>query len=641
MMEKILQKKLMRWFLILALTATTILGGALWFWGRQLVFREMGQVLEQEEKFYRNTQSLSEDKVSHYIRDYAEKLYGVDHLLNEYPALRSNGCLRSLCDFFDMDALYAFGPDGDILLSSREGAVGTRLLDVPCARPFAELMEQGGDLTFNFGCTAIVTGGEGLNFMAVPATDRGYTMLLMGIDEEEAAGLQGDAVMAGLMLQIPTTHDNAMFALDRKTGALLGVAEENSPHLSAKNVMSADSFLESLHGGDTERLILVNGVPTFLKTRMVDGIIFVDLRLASTLIWQVGRMFLGIVVLMLSILTVTLIVIRRYFRTYVFSEIDAIQRTTQRLMDGETEVSFQSYKDTELSNVLTLLNDWNNTNRFVQKKLNWIIQVTNPNAALFECLSYLKRPRFSDNLRAVLGMEQSKWDALKDDAEAFRAYIIGLDRSKNGDGIVAVDDRFLLLRLYNMEQDCFGIIVDKTDSVLWRERQADELRRAVDDSETDSLTGLLNRRGFEHHVGRRLGARSGYAAMLMMDVDNFKLINDNLGHPEGDVLLCKVADCLRAQFREAAVTARLGGDEFVVYLDSSVTAEELKAVLDRMIRGMRAALSDYADYDSTVSIGAACVNGGEATYEGLYQCADTALYQAKRAGKNRYQISVQ
>lgn len=176
-------------------------------------------------------------------------------------------------------------------------------------------------------------------------------------------------------------------------------------------------------------------------------------------------------------LYVTFWVVQRYFQTYVFDEIKGIQQTIRRLINGDKKVSFNKSKSREMDGIIAALNEWNNSLQYMQKKLNWIINATNPNAAMFECLSYVQGAYFSDNLQTVLGMEQEQWEDINGSVDKFRAYFSALEEEKNDKGIVEEGGKHLLLRLYHMDQDYFGIIVDKTDSVRRKERQASELRQ--------------------------------------------------------------------------------------------------------------------------------------------------------------------
>jgi diguanylate cyclase (GGDEF)-like protein len=160
----------------------------------------------------------------------------------------------------------------------------------------------------------------------------------------------------------------------------------------------------------------------------------------------------------------------------------------------------------------------------------------------------------------------------------------------------------------------------------------------------DVLTGLFNRRYFEELVARewrRSLRHLAPVAMLMIDIDYFKVLNDALGHEAGDAALRQVAAILKAQFRRGGdVVARYGGEEFVTVLPDTA-AETAMALARRALRAIEDAQLKHPDspYEAlTVSIGVATAASTEEHQRGpiwLLTRADQALYEAKRRGRNR------
>ena len=153
---------------------------------------------------------------------------------------------------------------------------------------------------------------------------------------------------------------------------------------------------------------------------------------------------------------------------------------------------------------------------------------------------------------------------------------------------------------------------------------------------TDDLTGLPNRRALLEEVGRRQAAGKTSTALIFIDLDRFKVMNDQLGHIAGDTVLRVIADRIRTSLRPADFAARLGGDEFVVVLDDAdgelgavAAASRLLELIEQPIdvRGQRVAHSG--------SVGIAISESASVTAEELLGQADIALYAAKSQGRNR------
>ncbi len=142
---------------------------------------------------------------------------------------------------------------------------------------------------------------------------------------------------------------------------------------------------------------------------------------------------------------------------------------------------------------------------------------------------------------------------------------------------------------------------------------------------TDFLTGLANRRGFEEELARLATNGDHTVALLLIDVDNFKGVNDTYGHAKGDDVLREVASVIKAQTRSGDVAARLGGDEFVVVLKglSAASAEQIgERVCSNVRRG-------FGEIPVTVSVGVAVAVSTSSDPAALIATADSAMYRAK------------
>ncbi|MFL5578667.1 MAG: putative bifunctional diguanylate cyclase/phosphodiesterase [Gemmatimonadaceae bacterium] len=181
-----------------------------------------------------------------------------------------------------------------------------------------------------------------------------------------------------------------------------------------------------------------------------------------------------------------------------------------------------------------------------------------------------------------------------------------------------------------------------------------ELRRALSDRESverqlrhdsrhDPLTGLPNRSFFmerlSHAVQRAKRRRGSLFAVLFLDLDNFKVVNDSVGHHAGDELLVEVARRLQRCTRGSDMVARLGGDEFALLLESVVDAAEAGHVAQRVQEALAEPvnLSGYEIFTS-VSIGVALSSSANELPEYLLRSADMAMYRAKRGGRARFEL---
>ena len=199
-------------------------------------------------------------------------------------------------------------------------------------------------------------------------------------------------------------------------------------------------------------------------------------------------------------------------------------------------------------------------------------------------------------------------------------------------------------------EDCLARPVDRSELVarvrtqIRRRRYHDRLRARFHNSMamafTDSLTGVYNRRYLMAHLDRRLmgiAETNKPVSILLFDIDRFKTVNDTHGHSVGDDVLVKLASIAGDNLRSVDLIARLGGEEFVAVL-SEIDAGTARRVAERLrarIEEARVSLPDGTELGVSVSIGIATATSAEETADKLIERADTALYAAKEAGRNR------
>ncbi len=184
-----------------------------------------------------------------------------------------------------------------------------------------------------------------------------------------------------------------------------------------------------------------------------------------------------------------------------------------------------------------------------------------------------------------------------------------------------------------------GLLVDTTD----RKRLESQL---IHDALHDPLTGLANRVLLRDHLERALarqGREPGRVALLFVDLDDFKRVNDTFGHAVGDDILCCVAERLARAVREGDVVGRQSGDEFAILLVNVVAEEEASAAAQRVLGELRRPIQlggQSIVVDGSVGIAVATRHGpgleGSAAAKDLLVRADAAMYAAKALGKGTF-----
>jgi diguanylate cyclase (GGDEF)-like protein len=170
----------------------------------------------------------------------------------------------------------------------------------------------------------------------------------------------------------------------------------------------------------------------------------------------------------------------------------------------------------------------------------------------------------------------------------------------------------------------------------YRHSHSVEVRLHYESSMQDFLTGLPNRRGALAAIDEAWSKTDAETqAALLVDIDNFKSINDTHGHATGDAVILALAGALRSSLRPGDLAARLGGDEFLIFADGCDLASA-ESIAGRLLAIVRHGTGSPVPFN--VSIGISVITGTHADFDPLYRQADSALYAAKRAGRDRYAV---
>lgn len=209
---------------------------------------------------------------------------------------------------------------------------------------------------------------------------------------------------------------------------------------------------------------------------------------------------------------------------------------------------------------------------------------------------------------------------------------------RRGDEDVAVEVSASPLMPDEYRQGVAGVVVVFRDVSSRRQNEKALTRKATQ----DALTGLYNRSEFERLLNARVAEANRHEtsiALLYIDLDRFKSINDTQGHHVGDLVLKAAADRLRESARDTDLVARLGGDEFVMVLDSTEPRRAASLVSGKILQSFARVVDlESGKLQIGTSIGIAIYPDDSTHAEDLLKCADKAMYQAKSSGRSNYRF---
>ncbi len=231
-----------------------------------------------------------------------------------------------------------------------------------------------------------------------------------------------------------------------------------------------------------------------------------------------------------------------------------------------------------------------------------------------------------EQLLTFVPLGASGWDMILGVSEAYVNRQIGYLRKNTSNMVMSL---LLVIVIFF----CIVMVIN----IVGKIRSNEKKKELEDKADTDQLTGLNNKLATERKIKEYMAKHPDKQSMMfILDIDNFKKINDTMGHAFGDEVLRSLGTQIGSIFRASDIIGRVGGDEFMVFLKDIPTDEtilkEAKKVED-FFKNFQA--GEYVKYKATASIGVAVFPQEGAEFEALYKAADQGLYKAKKRGKNQ------
>lgn len=437
---------------------------------------------------------------------------------------------------------------------------------------------------------------------------------------------------------IPTTEDLTLFLVDKESGDILGITKNNDAEMKIQTTASMVDELEQCSNG---KILTINEEKRFVYARSYQGNLigaYLDLNTIYQMV--IGSMIIAIIIILFISICITYLV-GRVVDKYVIQDINAILEGLSQVLNGNFNVKFEGKYPTELSKIADGLNQYVNSYGSHSERLNAVFQLIDKDLATFEYLRDINHLFFSQNITELLGLDQELWKALVDSPNLFELYIECLQPLEKYKNVyITKDNRYIEIKKYTTKNAYCGLIQDVTEEIKERNQMLNDLQIANINANTDGLTGLKNAQCAKKEIQDILDTQTVSGFFCIFDLDNFKRVNDKAGHPEGDRLLQKFADCLREYFKEKGLLARLGGDEFIVLVIGDYGKREIEEQIEHMLQYVKEQLIDYyMKFQLSVSVGVVPLTQEIKTFEEIYEYADSALYVAKRHGKDGFYMN--
>lgn len=538
-------------------------------------------------------------------------------------------------DILEVNSISIVDEKGIVTQSSNAENIGVNFYKNEELSAFLPIIEGKEDqeyvLDFN---SKILKSGDFNVLFGTPIAENQKGMILMEINNSIYEQYIGVTNVATFLDTIPTKESITLFVADDEAN-ILGITKNNEQYIHADNLLDLLKKAE-----DNAIKAEINGEMHLLLTKKVNDY-YVGYMSNIGEIKHISQGYFIQFVLLLIILSIV-ITMSLYFliHHFILKDIDMITKKAHQFTSGDSGVQFEATKTKELNQLSEELNRVLRVIQTRNERISTIASLMGEGFGAYEYYADLNQAYYSKNVPYLLGVSTDE-ECKEKIIEYYQNHVSDLQEK----GKIEIEEimtvapgRMIKIRRNILKDSSYGFLEDISVENARTKQLIQSLEEEKEKNYIDSLTGIYNRTKVKEYIDDFVSKDTNMqGVMILMDLDNFKSINDQLGHMEGDLVLKKFAEILITQFRTSDIVARLGGDEFIVFLPNFISKAGLETKIDHILSIIRQELSSYYEqYNLSVSIGIAYLGGNNKTYEDLYQSADDAMYTAKRGGKNGY-----
>ncbi|MBO8463554.1 MAG: GGDEF domain-containing protein [Firmicutes bacterium] len=602
-------------------------------------------ITEQVISILKSNKEKDEEARVLFQNDYLNRAESLAYIIDKTMKEISTKELKELAQKLEIEDIHIIDENGIIESSSDKNSLGIDFYKRKQLKEFIPLIESDNKDEYYIKMMGYNIGNNSqMIYIGVKPESGDKGMIQITVDPSALSNYNKATNIESAISSMPIRDYVNIFVMDLETGEIVANSRNIGKYIKVEDTTNSKDGVEILKKYvDHPGKIKVNDADKLVVAEKFESNIIVLLadvqeihRSSTTYIFMIS-------IIILILMMVIVCFLYKLMDSFILKDIESLVKGVNEFVGGNNEVRFHVKKRTELYKMSEGLNKWASVMESKSERLSKIVSMMGKNFATYEYYTDLHQIFYSNNLPSMFEMspeecKQMILDKFFDESERIKTCEI--TQELEGEIVVTKSGRYLKIQRMISKDAFYAIIRDISEEKKEQEKLFDELNKANERASKDILTGLYNRSKVKELIDTWMKEGNTKGVMLLMDLDNFKKVNDQKGHPEGDLLLKKFANILTVQFRSSDLKARIGGDEFLVFMPNKIETSILETKMRNFLDACRKELqSYYMEQKISVSIGMAFMDETTQSYEELYHCADAAMYVAKRHGKDRFYLN--
>ena len=415
------------------------------------------------------------------------------------------------------------------------------------------------------------------------------------------------------------------YAVDVETGEIVGSTDLDNV---GANISAIGIDMSQLSDDKNGFYAKINQVWSYCVFEQIDGNYIGRVLTVNNLYQRVPTTIFWISISLLAVAFVLAQAVVRQMNNHVVQKIDDVNDKLQSIADGNLHERLDMKSSVEFDRLSGYINLMVNSLLENNKKMSYALSKTNMQVGAYEYHNHSDRVQYTEYVPKIFSMTEEQMESLASDKATFIDFLGNIKKNpvQDEEGIYKYGELYIRIEEIPDTEEIFGVVVDVTAEV--NKRKEIEKERDI-----DVLTGLYNRRGLDKQLENLFAEpeKLGYSAIVMIDADGLKGINDTYGHDKGDIYLKKIANTINNYGIGNSVASRQGGDEYVLFLYGYDSKEELLKAIEAL-QYIQNHNTEHLDKEKKVPIKFSlgyCMVDDCTDYQKLLKKADEKMYKNK------------
>ena len=552
----------------------------------------------------------------------------VAYILENNPdAIKDTDELKKIAELCEVEEIHIFDETGTIIYGTVPEYIGYSFGSGVQMSFFEPLLEDK-DLELVQDPTPNTAEGKNMQYSALWSENKEF-IVQVGMNPDEITKATAKNELSYIFSQMQANPNITYYAIDKQWGKIIGSSDVTTVGNKFTSLIGQNIDLTN---PDDNMVCTIDGERTLCVFHEMDDKYLIYSVPTDVVYKRLPRNMLAMAASLIVTAVLLFMSINNNLNTLVVHSIDEINDKLRKITRGSYFDRVDVGGSEEFEELSEHINAMVSSILTSSENLAYALSTSDMKVATYQYTEGADVVQVAGRFTSILPITDEELKLLVHSPSAFRVMIddIKAHPYEPADFIYhasGTDDRFVKLKEKRNGDSIFGVLIDMTDNIM-------SLRKAERERDTDILTGIANRRGMDAKIQEFIARRTGpeLCAIVMIDVDGLKKINDTLGHNAGDKYISAMASLLKTLEPEKCFPARQGGDEFVLLLHDVEQADidriiaKLETFNDTKIEGSEEGLELRFSYGVAVS-------DDLNKYSAMFTKADNTMYENKKARK--------